>query len=320
MKKWIVVVATVLGLALAAPAMAAEKIMIGVPTWVGARLMGALIKQIIIDKLGVEADTTPGNNVVIFKSMDRGKGDIDVHPDVWRPNQESLVNTYVNEHKTVALSDGFYEGTVSWCVSTKVAKRLQIKTVFDLATPEMAKHFDVTGDDRGEIWIGPGAWASTNNWRVKLRDYGLGNFFDPTTEEEAIAYASLGDAIRKDKPFIVLCYTPHYVFKLYDLTRIEEPPHDPAKYTIVQPNEDADWYNKSKILTGEQVRNIHVAYSLSLEKRAPRVAKFLKNITMDADTMSTWTHQVVVDEREPADLVREWIASNSARVDGWLGL
>ena len=88
----------------------------------------------------------------------------------------------------------------------------------------------------------------------------------------------------------------------------------------MQPNEDADWYNKSKILTAEKVRNIHVAYSLSLEKRAPRVAKFLKNITMDADTMSTWTHQVVVDEREPADLVREWIASNSARVDGWLGL
>ena len=320
MKKWIVVVATVLGLALAAPAMAAEKIMIGEPNWLGARLMGALIKQIIVDKLGVEADLTPATNVVIFKAMDRGKGDIDVHPDVWRPNQESLVNIYANENKTVGLSDGFYEGIGSWCVSTKVAKRLQLKTVFDLATPEMAKHFDTTGDDRGEIWIGPGAWASTNIWRVKLRDYGLANFFDPTTEEEEIAYAALGDAIRKDKPFIVLCNTPHYLWKLYDLTRIGEPPYDPAKYTIVQPNEDPDWYAKSKILTGEPVKNIHVAYSLSLEKRAPRVAKFLKNIAVDADTISAWTHQVVVDKREPADLVSEWIASNSARIDGWLGL
>jgi len=320
MKKWFLMVVTVLGLSLTAPLIAAEKIMIAEPNWIGARLTAQLVKHIIVDKLGTDADTVPGTNPVIFKAMARGKGDIDVHPDVLLPNQQGLVDTYVTGEKAVALSDGFYLADSGWCVSTKVAERLQLNSIFQLATPEMAKHFDVTGDDRGEIWIGPSAWAGTNIRRVKMRDYGLENFFDVTTEEEEIAYASLGDAIRKDKPFLTVCYAPHYIFTLYDLTRLDEPPYDDEKWVMVQPSEDPDWLAKSQVATAFPAGNGHVGYSLSLETRAPQVAKFLKNISLDTSTISEWTYKVVVDKREPSDVVREWIAANPARVDKWLGL
>ena len=320
MKKWFTVVVSVLGLSLSASAMAAEKVMIGEPNWVGARLMAQMIKHVIIEKLGVEADTVPGTNPVIFKGMSRGKGDIDVHPDVWLPNQQGLVDTYVHDQNTVALSDGFYLGYTGWCVSSAVAERLQLKTIFDLATPEMAKHFDHTGDDRGEIWIGPTAWAGTNIRRVKMRDYGLENFFDPTTEEEEIAYAAFGDAYRKDKPFLTVCYEPHYIFKLYDLFPLEEPAYEEEKWQMVQPSEDPDWFSKSMVMTADAPKNTHVAYSLSLVGRAPQIAQFLKNIAIDTDTMSEWTLKVVVDQREPADVVQEWVAANPERIDTWLGL
>ena len=320
MKKWFAIIATLLGLTLTASNVAAEKIMIGEPNWVNARIMAQLIKHVIIEKLGGDADTVPGTNPVIFKGMDRGKGDIDVHPDVWLPNQEGLVNTYVSENKTVALSDSFYVGEGGWCVSKKVAERLQLKSVFDLATPEMAKHFDVTGDDRGEIWIGPSAWAGTNIRRVKMRDYGLDNFFDTTTEEEEIAYATLGDAYRKDNPHLTVCYAPHYIFKLYDLYKLEEPEYDPEKYVMYQPSEDPDWFANSKVMTRDAPKSIYVAYSLSLDTRAPQVAAFLKNIAVDEQTMSDWTHDVVVNKREPAAVAADWIANNPALVDTWLGL
>ena len=294
--------------------------MVAERNWVGARLMAQLIKQVIVDKLGGDAETVPGTNSVIFKGMERGKDDIDVHPDVWLPNQEGLVHTYVRDNKTVALSDGFYEGDTGWCVSAKVAKQLQIKTVFDLATPEMAKHFDVTGDGRGEIYIGPSAWAGTNIRRVKMRDYGLDNFFDTTTEEEEIAYATLGDAIRKDRPHLTVCYSPHYIFKLYDLTKLEEPAYDASKHTMVQPSEDPDWMAQSKIMTGDAVKKIHVAYSLTLETRTPQVANFLKDIALDSETVTNWTHEVIVDKKEPANVVSDWIAANPSRVESWLGL
>ena len=282
--------------------------------------MAQMIKHVIIDKLGVEADTVPGTNPVIFKGMDRGKGDIDVHPDVWLPNQRGLVDTYVNEKKTVALSKGFYLGFSRWCVSAAVAERLQLETVFDLATPEMARHFDDTGDGRGEIWIGPTAWAGTNIRRVKMRDYGLDNFFDPTTEEEEIAYAAFGDAYRKDKPFLTICSEPHYIPKLYELAPLEEPPYEEAKWQMVQPSEDPDWYSKSMVMTMDAPKEIHVGYSLSLVERAPQVAQFLENVAVDTDIMGEWTLRVVVDEREPADVVQEWVAANPERIDAWLGL
>ena len=320
MKKWFAVVVTVLGLSLTASAIAAEKIMIAEPNWVNARLMAHMLKHVIIDKLGVEADTVPGTNPVIFKGMDRGKGDIDVHPDVWLPNQQGLVDTYVTENKTVALSEGYYTGDTAWCVSSAVAERLQLKTVYDLATPEMAKHFDHTGDDRGEIWIGPSAWAGTNIRRVKMRDYGLDNFFDTTTEEEEIAYATFGDAYRKDKPYLTVCYEPHYVFKLYDLFKLEEPPYDEEKWNVIQPSEDPDWLSKSMAMTADATKKIHVGYSLTLATRAPQVANLLKNVSIDTKTMSEWTHRVVIDKSEPATVVQEWIAANSERIDGWLGL
>ena len=243
MKKWFAAAVTVLGLSLTAPVIAAEKIMIAEPNWVNARLMAQVIKHVIIDKLGVEADTVPGTNPLIFKGM-----------------------------------------------------------------------------DRGEIWIGPSAWAGTNIRRVKMRDYGLENFFDTTTEEEEIAYATFGDAYRKDKPYLTICYEPHYVFKLYDLFKLEEPPYDEEKWHVIQPSEDPDWFSKSKAMTADATKKIHVGYSLSLTTRAPQVAKLLKNISIDTQTMSDWTHQVVINKSEPAVVAQEWIAANPERIDGWLGL
>ena len=36
--------------------------------------------------------------------------------------------------------------------------------------------------------------------------------------------------------------------------------------------------------------------------------------------MSDWTHDVVVNKREPAAVAADWIANNPALVDTWLGL
>lgn len=89
---------------------------------------------------------------------------------------------------------------------------------------------------------------------------------------------------------------------------------------MIQPSEDPDWFSKSMAMTADATKIIHVGYSLSLVERAPQVANLLKNISVDTQTMSDWTHQVVIDNSEPATVAQEWIAANSERIDGWLGL
>ena len=301
-------------------AFAQEVVKVAEPNWASGRAIAGLIKAIIEDKLGGKAELVPGTNAVIFKAMDRGKGEIDVHPDVWLPNQANFTSEYVDKNKTVALSTGSYAGFSAFCAPRKFAEANNIKSVFDLATPEAAKLMDRDGDGMGDIWVGAQGWASTKANSVKVRDYGITNFFKPIIAEEEVATASISDAVNKGEGFAFYCYAPHYNWFVFDMVRLEEPAFDEAKYVMKQPAEDPKWFENSKITTGDKEKTIHVAYSKSLESRTPAVASFLSKIDLDTDTVNNWTHEIVIKKRSSVEVAREWIAANTARVDGWLGL
>ena len=294
--------------------------MVGEPSWPGAKIMANVIGQIIETRLGGEVGYAPGANAVIFAAMDGGRGDIDVHPDVWLPNQKSFTDEYVDQKGTVALSSGSYEGRSGFCTPTYMAEQHGIKSVFDLGTPMAQELYDADSSGKGEVWVGASGWASTNVHKVKARDYGIETFLEPTTEDETVFYARLKDNIADKKGVVFYCYKPHYVHALYDVVMLEEPEYNPDNYTIVQPDQDADWYAKSKITVGDQVKTVTVAYSKSLEERSPAAASFLSAINMNADELSKLTFEVVVQKREIEEVVSEWIAANGELIDSWLGL
>ena len=89
---------------LSSASFAAEKVNIGMPSWTGAQAIAHLLAEVVESRIGGEAELVPGNNATIFQAMDQGKGDIDVHPDVWLPNQESFTKKYVDGAGTVQLS------------------------------------------------------------------------------------------------------------------------------------------------------------------------------------------------------------------------
>ena len=300
--------------------LAQDVVRIAEPNWASGRAMAGLIKVIVEDKLGGQAELVPGTNAVIFKAMDRGKGEIDVHPDVWLPNQSNFTDEYVDANKTVALSEGNYEGFSAFCAPREFAETHNIKTVFDLAKPEVAALMDRDGDGMGDIWVGAPGWASTKINSVKVRDYGITNFFTPIEAEEEVATASISDALNKGEGYAFYCYAPHYNWFVFDMVRLEEPEYDPAKYDMKQPAEDNNWFENSKVTTGDKPKTIHVGYSKSLENRTPSVADFLAKIDMDTETVNNFTHEIVVKQRSSEDVAREWIAANSDRVDTWLGL
>ena len=298
---------------------AQAKVMIGEPSWPGAKIMANLIGQVITSRLGGEVGYAPGANAVIFEAMDGGRGDIDVHPDVWLPNQSSFTDKFVDGKGTVALSKGSYKGQTGFCTPTYMNDK-NIKSIYDLGTPLAQKLYDSNGDGKGELWAGASGWASTNISKIKVRDYGIQDFLEPTTEDEAVFYARLKDAVAEKKGVVFYCYKPHYVHALYDVTFVEEPEHDPAQYKVVQPDQDADWFKKSKITTGDKVKTVRVAYSKSLESRNKAAASFLANIDMNSDALSQLTYQVVVKGEDINSAVSSWIAANGKIIDGWLGL
>lgn len=317
MKKTII--SAFIAVAMSSTAVMAETVKIGAPAWTGAQAIAHLIQEIVVSKMGSEAELVPGDNAAIFAAMDSGKGDIDVHPDVWLPNQQSFTDKYVKGTGNVALSENPYEGKQSFCVSKQFSEANGVTSIFDLARPEIAKLMDSDGNGKGEIWVGAPGWASANVNQVKVRDYGLLPFMDPIRADQSVMTATVGDSIKKNIGYAFYCYSPHAIWFQHDVVRLEEPAFDAAKYNALQPSDDPNWYENSKVMTEDALKQVQIAYSKSLEGRSPAITELLKNIKLTGEDVSSFAFQIE-GGKAAGDVAKEWVAANSNRVDGWLGL
>ncbi len=299
---------------------AAEEVKIGVPSWTGAQAIAHVLGEIVTSRIGGSVEYVPGNNATIFQAMDQGKGDIDVHPDVWLPNQESFTKKYVDGAGTVTLSSNPYEGNQGFCVSKDFGTANNITDIADLSRPDVAALMDSDGNGKGEMWIGAPGWASANVNEVKVRDYGLLDFIEPIRAEEAVKTARIKDSIAKGEGYAFYCYKPHAVWFMFDVEMLTEPTYDPAKYVMVQPSDDPDWYNKSMVASKDALKQVQIAWSNSLEGRSPAIAEFFANFALTADDVSSLAFQISANGREPGEVASEWVAANTDRVDAMLGL
>lgn len=306
--------------ALALPAFASEEVKIGVPSWPGAQAIAHVLGEIVTSRIGGKVEYVPGNNAAIFQAMDQGKGDIDVHSDVWLPNQQSFVDEFVAGKGTVTLSSNPYEGNQGLCVSKDFATKLNVTDITDLGRPEVAAAMDSDGNGKGEMWIGAPGWASANVNEVKVRDYGLLDFIEPIRAEEAVMTARIKDSIAKGEGFAFYCYEPHAIWFMFDVVMLNEPAYDPAKYVMVQPADDPDWYAKSTVATKDSIKNVQIAWSSSLADRSPTIAEFFSKFSLTAEDVSRMAYEMTANSRLPEEAAREWIAANSERVDAMLGL
>ncbi|MEM7250836.1 MAG: glycine betaine ABC transporter substrate-binding protein [Pseudomonadota bacterium] len=309
-----------IALSIVASPVLAEKVAIGVPSWTGAQAVANLLKVVVEERIGGQAELVPGNNATIFQAMDQGKGDIDVHPDVWLPNQESFTKKYVDGAGTVALSKNAYEGNQGYCVSKDFAAKMKISDIADLGRPDVAAAMDSDGNGKGEMWIGAPGWASANVNEVKVRDYGLLPFIDPIRAEESVKTARVKDSIAKKEGYAFYCYKPHAVWYMFDVTMLSEPTYDPAKYNMVQPSDSPNWYKESKVMTKDALKSVQIAYSKSLKGRSPAIYEFFERFGLNSDDVSGFAFEIAGNGRDPADVAREWVKKNSDRVDAWLGL
>ncbi len=304
---------------IAVPAFA-EEVNIGVPSWTGAPAIAYVLGEVVTSRIGGTVEYVPGNNATIFQAMDQGEGDIDVHPDVWLPNQESFTRQYVDEAGTVTLSSNPYQGNQGFCVSQDFAAAMNITDIADLGRPDVAAAMDSDGNGLGEMWIGAPGWASANVNEVKTRDYGLLDFIEPIRAEEAVKTARIRDSIAKGEGYAFYCYEPHAVWFMFDVTMLTEPTYDPEKYVMVQPSDNADWYEMSMVATKDDLKQVQIAWSNSLVDRSPAIAEFFANFSLNAQDVSGLAFEISANDRDPAEVAAEWVAANSDRVDAMLGL
>lgn len=307
---------TTVAFSVASNAMAAD-IVIGIPSWPSVNAVGNILKVVIEDNLGLDVEIQNGTNPIIFEAMDTGS--MHIHPEVWIPNQQNLHDTYVEDKKSVMRGGGDgVEAFTAMCVPTKFAEEHGITSIDDLTDPSVAALFDNDGDGKGEIWIGAPGWASTNIERIRAKSYGYEETLQLQELDDTLAYANLDAAVEAGKGWVGVCYTPHYMWTLYDVTPLEEPPHDPARWTITQPTDDPNWLEASSADVHWPSAYLYPYFSASLEESHPAVASLLKGVDLDPDTVSAMTYEIAIKGADPAEFAKAWVAKNEDRVLDWL--
>ncbi len=294
----------------------AADIVIGIPSWSSANATAHVIKEVLEKRLNLEVTLKTATNEEIFAGMDEGT--IHVHPEVWLPNQMTLHNKYVIRRKSVIMSEKAVPAEQGICVTRHTAETENIRRIEDLADPQKARVFDTNGDGRGELWVGDGDWASTSIERIRAESYGHARTMQLLEAEEVVAMAAIDAAVAVDRPIAFYCYAPHHVFSLHEIVFLEEPPHDPRAWNIVNPADDPQWLTKSSAAVAWATSFLHVTYASNLIDTQPAAARLLSAIKLDVDTVSAMTYAIVVDGVAPADFAKQWVAANSDRIDEWM--
>lgn len=296
------------------PAIAAD-IAIGVPNWPSVTVTAKILERAIEQNMGYDVDLQNGTNSIVFEAMDVGS--MQIHPEVWLPNQQNLIDKFVTEKGSVAISEKSAAAFQGMCADRATSEKYDITSIEDLTRPDVAALIDRDGNGKGDLWIGVTGWQSTNVEKIRAKSYGYDQVMDLKESDDAIAYAEMDTIVKKGEPWIGFCYGPHYAFALQDLVRLDEPEHDPAKWNVAQPDEDPNWLENSDASVAWPPLSIHVAWATSLGDDYPEVVKMLSNVQLTTDQLSEMTYALVIEKKDADAYAQEWINSNEDEVLDW---
>ena len=326
-------------ISLAAMAIAAEAkttVTIGELDWPGARAIEQVLKQVMETHLDADVATIAAAQEALYEALDKGDNSVDIVADMWTDHLPQQMKNYVlpGGRETIILNATPYLGTEGIFVPAYVTEEHGVTKLEDLAKPEVAKLFDSDGNGKGEMWAGAVGWESTNHTEVRGKTYGFDKTMEYTTVEQAVFLAQLKDAIDNKKPIAFYYWTPEWIHAAYKLTKLEEPEFngyaaESAKgserynpegcYKFYQPSERNDWLEASSISCGQPPTRVNIAHSKALAERAPQISQFLKQVTLDGDTVNQWILAMEVDKKPVEEVASEWIAANKDTVEGvWL--
>ena len=290
----------------------AESVNIGMPNWTGAQAIAHLLHQVVTSKIGGEAEIVTGTNATIFQAMDAGKGDIDVHPDVWLPNQESFTKEYVDGKGTVVLNENPYVGASRASASARPSPRPTMSPRSSTSPGRRSlRPWMVTATARATIWIGAPGWASANVNEVKVRDYGLMPFMEPVRAEQSVMVAEVGDSHRQGRGLrlLLLQAACHLVHARHGVM-LEEP--------AVRPREVQDDPAGSgcrlvrevlRDASKDALKNVQIAYSKiarsSARRRSPSFSP--EHRSSMPKTVSGFAFEIAGNGRDPAEVTAEGV-------------
>jgi drug/metabolite transporter (DMT)-like permease len=130
------------------------KINVALLDWPNAQIKGHILAGIINQHTELSASVISMSSKQVFIEMDDEKGIVDIHPDLWLENNASFIRRYVKAFGSVTLGEQSVKGSQGLCYTGMGMSQNKRLSYSDLTAPNFAARFDLTGDGKGDIWVG----------------------------------------------------------------------------------------------------------------------------------------------------------------------
>lgn len=238
----------------------------------------------LLEQVGYEVDVRQVEAGPMFSSVANGSADF--HTSAWLPATHAH---YWEEYEDnlVKVNQVLDKAPLALTVPSYVT---DVNTMEDLKTNTAfgeAVNWTIIGIDGGA--------GIMENTRKAIEEYGLDNWNLVTSSETAML-AELKAAYEKEEPIIVPLWMPHWAFGDMDLKMLEDP----------------------KEIYGGEGDQIYTVARKGLEEDAPRAYKLLSQYYETYEMLDEMMPKVYVDERDPQEVVQEFIDNNPELVAEWL--
>ncbi|SDP68520.1 glycine betaine/L-proline ABC transporter substrate-binding protein ProX [Desulforhopalus singaporensis] len=282
-----------------------------------------LFQLLIVDKgleqLGYEVKT-PLELEVTSMHMAVAQGDADYNANSWIPLHNNFYEK-VGGADVVTRVGTLVEGAVQgYLIDKKTAEKYNIKTINDLADPELAKLFDSNGDGTADLTGCNPGWGCERTIEHHLDAYKLRK---TVNHNQGSYFALIADTIARYKAgesILYYTWSPQWVGGVLvpgqDVVWLEVTHTD-----LPKGQENADTTTPDGKNLGFSVNSIHVFANNKFLKKNPAAEKFFELAKIPIDDIAAQNLKIRNGEKSLQDIdnhANEWIAAHQSTFDHWI--
>ncbi len=244
-----------------------------------------MIAAVLEDEYGCKVELTAADVAPAISSV--ANGDQDFFMEGWLPN---LHTVYTEGTDIVKIKKIYDKGIVGLIIPKYMAEE-GVKTISDLAKPEVAKKLDykITGIDSG-------AGMMIQCEEEIMPKYGLVDAgIELIASSGPAMLAAMDAAIKKNEYIVGMGWQPHSMFGRYDLLILEQ--------------------DKEKIYAPD---DIFILGRPDVEEELPEVTAFIKNVYWTNETIGSLMVYIADSKKDTLEAAREWKDANPEVWKDWV--
>jgi len=256
-------------------------------------------------------------------------GDVDYWTNGWFPNHVSQMPKGSAERVEIVGYVVKAGGLQGYLVSKRDVEKYNIKSLDDFKRPEVMKAFDSNGDGKADLTACPAGWGCEGTIAHHMDVYDLE---DDVNLIKASYSASMADALARyqsGQPAFFYTWAPNWtIFKFKpgeDVVWMNVPEIKPTE--AQEPMVDRltvsgiDGAVSDPVKLGFVVADIQIVANKEFLAANPAAKEFFKVFTLPLGDINEQNTKMQEGEKSQKDIdkhVKEWIAKNQEKWDGWL--